>query len=61
MYIKNTQCLLLNLLEAYLILSVVNFFFFFVFVILNKLTSNQYDENLYIYIYYSYTLYSIDL
>ena len=58
MYIKNTQCLLLNLLEAYLILSVVNVFFF-VFVILNKLTSNQYDVNL--YIFYSYTLYSINL
>ena len=34
-------------------------FFFVVFVILNKLTSNQYDVNL--YLFYSYTLYSIDL
>ena len=30
-----------------------------VFVILNKLTSNQYDVNL--YLFYSYTLYSINL
>ena len=55
MYIKNTQCLLLNLLEANLILV----FFFVVFAILNKLTSNQYDVNL--YLFYSYTLYSINL
>ena len=34
-------------------------FFFVVFVILNKLTSNQYDVNL--YLFYSYTLYSINL
>ena len=34
-------------------------FFFVVFVILNKLTSNQYDVNL--HLFYSYTLYSIDL
>ena len=33
--------------------------FFVVFVILNKLTSNQYDVN--IYLFYSYTLYSINL
>ena len=30
-----------------------------VFVILNKLSSNQYDVNL--YLFYSYTLYSINL
>ena len=34
-------------------------FFFVVFVILNKLTSNQYDVNL--YLFYSYTLYLINL
>ena len=34
-------------------------FFVVVFVILNKLTSNQYDVNL--YLFYSYTLYSINL
>ena len=34
-------------------------FFFVIFVILNKLTSNQYDVNL--YLFYSYTLYSINL
>ena len=56
MYIKNTQCLLLQLIGS---LSDSCFFFFVVFVILNKLTSNQYDVNL--HLFYSYTLYSIDL
>ena len=58
-YINVYQKYTVSLIELIGSISDSCFFFFVVFVILNKVTSNQYDVNL--YLFYSYTLYSINL